>query len=479
MLVAPVLTAQEYMDLPQVRHNDLVIEMNDPVLGEMEQVDLVLGFSETPGKVKGPAPLPTQETGEEQAILFQNNAEPKRPNSQANAPGHPLDGIRVLDFSSLIAGPMGPMILSDLGADVVKVEPISGELARTLPFLLLASNRGKRGIAFDMKAPQSKEVLTRLLTSCDVVVHNMRVGVAERLGIGYEAVSKLRPDVIYVHSSGYGPTGPESLKPGFDPLFQSMAGITSRQGGGAIHPVFLRTPVCDDTNGMLLAVAALMAICHRGRTGQGQKIDLSLMNTGAFANSGHFMRFHGMNDRPLADEGLLGMSAVNRAYPAAEGWILLACHQTEEWDRLKTCLGWSGEENQFDEATAMNPWNEELCRKLAQEFSQRPAAEWEDMLIPGGVPCVKVAESILEGFYDNSHAQEMNMVDIQNHSEYSNLRQVGVQVTLSLTGSVAKPAAPLIGQHNLEILTELGFSDQEISDMQAAGCISAPQQIQV
>ncbi|PKB72624.1 MAG: hypothetical protein BZY75_05955 [SAR202 cluster bacterium Io17-Chloro-G7] len=476
--VAPVLTTQEYMDLPQVRHNGLVSEVNDPVLGEMEQVGLVLGFSETPGKVKAPAPLRTQISGEEQAVCFQKYPELKRRGSQANAPGHPLDGIKVLDFSSLIAGPLGPMVLSDLGADVVKVEPISGELARSLPFLLLAGNRGKRGIAIDMKAPQIKEVLTRLLKSCDVVVHNMRVGVAERLGIGYEAVRKLRPDVIYLHSSGYGPTGPESLKPGFDPLFQSMSGITARQGAGAHHPVFLRTPVCDDTNGMLLAVAALMAIYHRDRTGQGQKVDLSLLNTGAFANSGHFMRYSGSPGRPLADEGLLGMSAVKRIYPTAEGWILLACHQPEEWDRLKKCLGWLGDQYQFDEANAMHPWDDELCLELAQEFSQRPAVEWEEMLIPAGVPCVKVAESNLEGFYDNPQAQEMNMVDYQDHPEYSNLRQVGVQVTFSLTGSAVKPAAPLIGQHNLEILTELGFSQQEISNMQAAGCISAGPSIQ-
>ena len=126
----------------------------------------------------------------------------------------------------------------------------------------------------------------------------------------------------------------------------------------------------------------------------------------------------------------------------------------------------------------MHPWNDELCRELAQEFSQRRAEDWEELLVPAGVPCVKVAESNLEGFYVNPQAHEMNMVDHQDHPEYINLRQVGVQVRLSQTGPAFKPAAPLLGQHNLEILKELGFSDQEISGMEAAGCISIDPRVQ-
>ena len=479
---APVLTTQEYMDLPQVRHSGLVESLNDPVLGEMEQVGLVLKFSETPGKVRGPAPSLGQHNGDGTGALFpfQNQTGPGTPSASGELPKHPLNGIRVMDFSSFIAGPLGPMVLSDLGADVIKVEPVSGEGGRTLPFLLLGCNRGKRGLAIDMKAPQSEEVLTRLLASCDVVVHNMRVGVAERLGIDYDEARRLRPGVIYVHSTAYGANGPDSLKPGFDPLFQSMSGITARQGGGAAHPVFLRTPVCDDTNGMLLAVAVLMALYHRDRTGQGQIIDLSLLKTGAFANSGHFIRYPGMTERPLADKGLNGMSALNRLYQAAEGWILLACKQPKEWNRLKLCLGgpWTKSDYAFDDANAMHPWNHKLCRKLAQEFSQLPAAEWEERLIPAGVPCVKVAESNHEGFYLSAQAHEMYMVDHQHHPEYINLRQVGVQVRLSQTRPAFKPAAPLLGQHNLEILKELGFTDEEISGMEAAGCISKKPQVE-
>jgi crotonobetainyl-CoA:carnitine CoA-transferase CaiB-like acyl-CoA transferase len=171
--------------------------------------------------------------------------------------------MKVLDLSSFIAAPYGSMILSDLGADVIKVEPLSREGKRAVQFLIVGGNRGKRNLALDLKSPAAKEIINRLLASCDVVVHNMREGVAERLGIDYESARKLRPDVIYAHVTGYGSTGPDKLRPGFDPLFQSMSGTTVRQGASADRPVFLRTPICDSTNAMLLASGVLMAL-HTG-----------------------------------------------------------------------------------------------------------------------------------------------------------------------------------------------------------------------
>ena len=319
---APVLTTQQYMDLPQVRQSGLVQTVEDPVLGEMDQVGMAIGFSETPGWTRMPAPILGQHTAEVLASLdHTGNSSKESGNStkSSKTPKHPLEGMQVLDFSSFITAPLGTMILSDLGADVIKVEPLSGEGARPLPFLILGGNRGKRNLALDLKSPAAKDIINRLLGSCDVVVHNMRVGVAERLGIDYEVARNLRPDVIYVHVTGYGASGPDKLKPGFDPLFQSISGTTARQGASVERPVFLRTPVCDDTNALLLAASVLMALHHRDQTGQGQKIDLSLLKTAALINSDDFMRFRGKEDRPLADNGLYGLSAVKRLYKAADG----------------------------------------------------------------------------------------------------------------------------------------------------------------
>ena len=384
--------------------------------------------------------------------------------------------MKVLDFSSFIAAPFGAMVLSDLGADVIKVEPLSGEGARPLPFLILGGNRGKRSIALDVKSPSAKEIINLLLASCDVVVHNMRGGIAERLGIDYETARNLRPDVIYVHVTGYGAAGPDRLKPGFDPLFQSMSGVTARQGASANRPVFLRTPVCDDTNGLLLASGVMMALHHRDQTGQGQRIDLSLLKTAALINSDDFFRHRGKADRPLADSELFGLSVVNRLYKAADGWIFLDCNQPEEWESFKKCLGepWSDSEVAFDEAIAMHPWDEKLCRELAKVFERRPSAEWEELLIAQGVPCCKVAENNDQGVFLHPQALHLGMIDHNIHPDYTNLRQVGVQVRFSETPHADRLPAPNIGQHSVEILKELGFSEPEISDMHSAGCIGIP-----
>ena len=473
---APVLTTQQYMDLPQVRQSGLVQTVEDPVLGEMDQVGMAIGFSETPGWTRMPAPILGQHTAEVLASLdHTGNSSKESGNStkSSKTPKHPLEGMQVLDFSSFITAPLGTMILSDLGADVIKVEPLSGEGARPLPFLILGGNRGKRNLALDLKSPAAKDIINRLLGSCDVVVHNMRVGVAERLGIDYEVARNLRPDVINVHVTGYGASGPDKLKPGFDPLFQSISGTTARQGASVERPVFLRTPVCDDTNALLLAASVLMALHHHDQTGQGQKIDLSLLKTAALINSDDFMRFRGKEDRPLADNGLYGLSAVKRLYKAADGWIFLDCNQAEEWESLRKFLGesWLGDELTFNLANKAHPWNEELCRNLAEEFERRPAEDWERLLVAEGVPCCRVAKNIDEGFYLHPQALHLGMIDQNMHPDYSNLRQAGVQVAFSETPSADRLPAPSLGQHSVEILQELGFSELEISDMRGGSCV--------
>ena len=474
--VAPVLTTQQFMDLPQVRANSLVQTVEDPILGRIDQVGLVIDFSETPGRAGTPASRPGQHTENLLAQLdnvWNSSRWPGNGAKSLKTPKYPLAGMKVLDFSSFIAAPLGAMVLSDLGADVIKVEPLSGEGARPLTFLILGGNRGKRSIAMDAKSPSAKEIINRLLASCDVVVHNMRGGIAERLGIDYETARNLRPDVIYVHVTGYGAAGADRLKPGFDPLFQSMSGITARQGARADRPVFLRTPVCDDTNALLLATGVMMALHHRDQTGQGQRIDMSLLKTAAFINSDDFVRHQGKADRPLADAGLFGMSAVKRLYKAADGWIFLDCNQAEEWESLRRYLGESLFDSAvtFDEANTMQPWNENLCQRLAEIFAGRPSDEWEQRLIVEGVPCCKVAENMDQGFFLHPQALHLGLIDHNIHPDYTNLRQVGVQVRFSETPHADRLPAPNLGQHSVEILQELGFGEIEISDMLDAGCI--------
>lgn len=475
---APVLSTQEYMDVPQVHENGLVVDVKDPVLGEMKQVGHPILFSETPGRVRGPAPLDGLGNVESLDNLFPRSEVQWNRNRKSRGELHrtPLQGLRVLDLSAYIAGPLGPMALCDLGAEVVKVEPLHGEGGHSVPMLILGSNRGKKDLAMDLKVPESRGVIRRLIERSDVLVHNMRVGVAERLGIDYESARKIRPDIIYVHSTAYGPTGREAKKPGFDPLFQSMSGLTAWNGGRSGGPIFLRTAICDDTNALMLAVAVLMALNHRDRTGQGQKVDLSLMKTGALATSDDFIRFEGKNERPLADAGVHGLSALYRLHETGEGWVFLGCVQEKEWERLKDALrgDWDEPRVTFEEASAMDPWNEELCEALGKVFARGTARDWEARLVQKGVPCVRVAEGNFEGFYENEHALAEGMVYEGEHQTFTGLRQPGVLVHFSETSTGDNAAAAVLGQHTEEVLGEVGYSSEEIEGMIGAGIVAVP-----
>lgn len=253
-----------------------------------------------------------------------------------------------------------------------------------------------------------------------------------------------------------------------------MSGVTARQGAVADSPVFLRTPVCDDTNALLLAVSVLMALYHRDRTGQGQKVDLCLMNTGVLVNSDDFMRYKGKPERPLADRELYGLSAAYRLYRAEDGWIFVACELEEEWDLLKQVLGgrWTVQEFSFDRAKAVNPWDVELCRELEAEFARRTAKEWEKRLTDAGAPCVRVARDNQEGFSQNPQALSLGAVSKREHPEYSEVVQPGVLVEFSETPTAERPAAPILGEHTIEVLKELGYDESEIQNMEEAGYIA-------
>ena len=227
----------------------------------------------------------------------------------------------------------------------------------------------------------------------------------------------------------------------------------------------------------MLAVAVLMALNHRDRTGEGQKIDLSLMKTGALATSDDFMRYEGKKARALADAGVHGMSALYRMYETAEGWVFLSCVQEKEWERLKDVLSgeWDEPEITFEDANVMDPWNEELCEVIAAVFAKGTAREWEARLVEKGVPCVKVAQGNMEGFYENAHAIETGMVYEGDHPVYTGLKQPGVLVHFSETGTVDNPPSALIGEHTVEVLGEMGYSSEEIEAMLKAGLVGVPE----
>ena len=292
--IQAIRPAAEAFEDPQLIHNGMVAEVVDPVIGPTKQAGVTFNLHAARGRVQGPAPSVGQHS---QEVLANLNG--RRPAISASRPlKHALEGIKVLDLGNFLAGPFAPMILGDLGADVYKLESPQGDQMRgaTKPFN--GCQRGKRDISVDLKTPGGLEVAHRLMREVDVIHHNMRPGVVERLGVDYAVAKKLNPKVIYCHTPAYGITGPRATWPGFDQLFQSSCGCEYEQGGEGNPPVWYRFGMCDTGNAFQSVIGVLLALYWREKTGQGQFVDTSLLNCGLYYNSDVYIGPDGPFQRP-------------------------------------------------------------------------------------------------------------------------------------------------------------------------------------
>ncbi|MBI2966056.1 MAG: CoA transferase [Chloroflexi bacterium] len=490
--VSPATPTHELFEHPQVAANGMSTAIEDPRVGRLEQGMPPVALSLTPGAVRRPAPAKAAANiSWESPIRFHARLPSgTKPASSAKAgkisaagprPGRgPLAGIRVLDLSSYLAGPIGPAYLADLGADVIKVEPRGGEGCRMIMMLFLGGNPSKRGLALDLKSPASKEVLRRLIKRSDVVVHNNRVGVAERLGIDYESVRRIRPDVIYLQSTAYGSKGPDAALPGFDPLFQSLSGIGMAQAGPGRPPVFPKTPSCDIATAMLGAAAVLLGLAHRDRTGEGQLIETSLLATGLWLRCDAFVRYGGSAPPRVTNEDNSGTGAVYRWYRAADGYLFVACRTEAQAAALCKAAGvlpaettdeTGGTAREMAIATPGSDGDVKLTAKLAAAIARRSVAEWLDAFGKSGVPSERVAENNDEGVHRNPQARHLRALAQDRYPGFKNLVQPGILVRFSDTPAVRRSAPPVCGEHTVEVLTELGYSGEEISKLEASGAI--------
>src|SRR5208283_1546335 len=249
---APVMTRHEFIDHPQTRALAMRTEIDDPALGRMIQMGLPVFLSDTPGEITGPAPTLANDRAALQWL-----AEPTRDTSSEKdlrtAERPPLDGVTVLDFACYIAGSYGPMILAQLGANVIKIENLEGDAFRSFGFGFLGWNQGKRGLAIDLNSREGLDIVCRLAQEADVLVENLRPGRMKRFGLDYDTLAKANPGLIYMSVNGFGNVGPDHNQPGFDPLLQARSGVMAAQGGPHNHPVYLTCAICDYGAAMLSA----------------------------------------------------------------------------------------------------------------------------------------------------------------------------------------------------------------------------------
>jgi crotonobetainyl-CoA:carnitine CoA-transferase CaiB-like acyl-CoA transferase len=384
--------------------------------------------------------------------------------SDFTQPTGPLVGIKILDFCSFINGAYSAALMGDLGAEVIKIEPLTGDLARAWgPFLngesrfYQAWNRNKRCLALDLTATAGRDIAYELVRQADVVLENFRPGVTEKLGIDYPTLRELNPRLIYCSSTAFGSKGPQRQRPGYDPVLQALSGIIGDNARFSGKAALLPVAVSDYQASMLVVTGVLAALYHRERTGEGQKLETSLLQAVLSVHAHYFIEA-----LQCEEEGAVGIYPY-RLFETADDHIFIAAGTDKFWRLLCEALGVPelGTNPLYNQNGKRTVRAAELTALLQPIFKQKTTTEWEQLLIGKGVPCGAV-NSYFE-FLHNPQVTAMEMNPVIAHPAIGEMRVPGVAVHFERTPGVIQRPAPLFGQHTEEILRELGYEQTQIT----------------
>jgi crotonobetainyl-CoA:carnitine CoA-transferase CaiB-like acyl-CoA transferase len=395
----------------------------------------------------------------------------------------PLTGLHVVEFSHIMAGPICGRMLADMGADVIKVEPVTGGDAtrdfrppdldgESAAFMML--NRNKRGVALDLKSEEGLQIARRLVERADVLIENHRTGTMERLGLGYDLLRETNPGLIYCEISGFGRTGPMAHLGGFDLITQGYSGIMSVTGEGEGRPpVKCAPPITDITAGILAAMGVLAAYVERLETGRGQRIDTSLFEAGITQSfwQAAMALATGVSPGPLGSAH--PMSAPYQAFETSDGWITVGGSNQANWLRLVKIMDLPelARDPRFRENNDRIRNVDELASVLGERFKMRPTEEWLELLEEGGVPAGPVAT--IGEMLEMPQTLARDMVVEVEHSKLGTVQTLGFPVKFSETPASVDRGAPLLGEHTPEVLAELGFTDDEVAELIRTGVARA------
>ena len=383
----------------------------------------------------------------------------------------PLAGIRVVDLSAYIAAPYGCTLLADQGAEVIKVEPPTGDNLRKYPSTLTAegrafigANRGKRGIVLDLKQPPAREALLRLLRSADVLVHNFRPGVPERLGIDHQTLARHNPRLVYCAVTGYGERGPLKDKAGYDQVLQAMTGICALQGT-AEAPQIVYGSVVDYYAAALLASGVASALYERERTGRGRFVGISLLRSALAMQSARFVWADGEPrhvNRDLRSGGVTGL------HPTRSGSLYISANTPHFWAALCELIGAPelATDERYDSVRKRAERADELLPQVRRALQAHSALEWTQ-IFGERVPCAAAAE--IEDMFDHPQVLAEGMVSSYEHPVAGRYRALTSAIKFDDGSAPPPPPAPAFGQHTDGVLAELGYSEADIAALRASG----------
>jgi crotonobetainyl-CoA:carnitine CoA-transferase CaiB-like acyl-CoA transferase len=435
----------------QARINQYVIDIDDTEAGPITVAGHPLTI-DPPSRVQSPAPA----LGQHQQTA--GSGWSPRPIADKSNPTTrwPLEGMKVLDFGNFLAGPLGPMLLADLGADVIKVEATTGDPMRWGDWPFAGCQRGKRTVAVDLKSPDSRPVLEALIRWADVVHHNIRMPAARRLGLDSDSLRRINPDLIFCHTSSYGPAGPRADWPGYDQLFQSSCGWEVAGAGEGNPPMWHRFGFMDHLCAMSSVVATLLAVYQQDQTGRASDVAGSLLGPGVLTTSETYLRADGtlVPIAPL-DAAQMVMTPGARLLICADGWIAVAAHHADQVIRLCETLG-------CDDPTG-----------LAPSAQHRGVNELLAALAGADVPAQEVRRNNKAAFFDDPDNRESGLVVQYRHKDWGELEQPGSMWYFGDLTTRFEHAPPVLGEHTEQVLREVGLPQTQIDGLLAAGVVSA------
>ncbi len=393
----------------------------------------------------------------------------------------PLNGIRVLDLTRVLAGPFATMILADLGAEVIKVErPGEGDETRHIPptkkgegHYFLSINRNKRGVAIDMKDERGREIVLELARRCDVLIENFRPGVTARLGLDYESVREVNPEVVYCSISAFGQTGPYANRSAFDIAMQAIGGAMSLTGEPGGRPMRMGLPMADLGTGLFAVIGVVAALVEKLRMGRGQLVDVSLFDsmTGLLTQFAGRYFMTGEDAEPVGS-GHPGVVPYG-AYRAKDGWLVIANLGESFWPKIARAIGRPelASDDRYSSNARRMQRREELDALITEQLAQRTTADWERIFeahdVPHG-PVLKVSQVL-----EHPQAKARGMVTEADHKTLGRLRMTGRTIRFTSHDHAQFEAPPVLGEHTEQVLRDvLGYSPERISRLREAGVVA-------